>query len=218
MPRIRNWQDYKFFRPSSDATYEYIDPLFKEVVDWKLIRTHWQDLMRVVLSIKAGKLMPSTILRKLGSHSRKNRLYQAFREIGQVIRTIFLLQYISDQPLRQQITACTNIVEGYHRFLDWLFFGKQGVITENDPEEQEKRLKYLDLVGSAVILQNTVDISFAVQALSAEGYKINRPLLATLSPYLTRHLKRYGDFVIDLQTVPQPLEGAMTLPEEIMET
>ena len=218
MPRIRNWQDYKFFRPSSDATYEYIDPLFKEVVDWKLIRTHWQDLMRVVLSIKAGKLMPSTILRKLGSHSRKNRLYQAFRELGQVIRTIFLLQYISDQPLRQQITACTNIVEGYHRFLDWLFFGKQGVITENDPEEQEKRLKYLDLVGSAVILQNTVDISFAVQALSAEGYKINRPLLATLSPYLTRHLKRYGDFVIDLQTVPQPLEGAMTLPDEIMET
>jgi len=218
MPRIRNWQDYKFFRPSADATYEYIDPLFREVVDWKLIRTHWQDLMRVVLSIKAGKLMPSTILRKLGSHSRKNRLYQAFRELGQVIRTIFLLQYISDQPLRQQITACTNIVEGYHQFLDWLFFGKQGVITENDPEEQEKRLKYLDLVGSAVILQNTVDISFAVQALSAEGYKINRSLLATLSPYLTRHLKRYGDFVIDLQTVPQPLEEAMTLPEEIMET
>ncbi len=92
------------------------------------------------------------------------------------------------------------------------------MITENDPEEQEKRLKYLDLVGSAVILQNTVDISFAVQALSAEGYKINRSLLATLSPYLTRHLKRYGDFVIDLQTVPQPLEGAMTLPDEVMET
>jgi hypothetical protein len=30
--------------------------------------------------------------------------------------------------------------------------------------------------------------------------------------------KPYGDFVIDLQTVPQPLEGAMTLPEESMGT
>ncbi len=56
--------------------------------------------------------MPSTILRKLGSNSRKNRLYQAFRELGHVIRTVFLLQYISDRRLRQQITACTNIVEG----------------------------------------------------------------------------------------------------------
>ena len=217
MPRIRNWQDFTFFRPSSDATYKYIDPLFKDVVDWKLIRTHWQDLMRVVLSIKAGKLMPSTILRKLGSYSRRNRLYQAFRELGQVVRTIFLLQYISDRGLRQQITACTNIVEGYNHFLDWLFFGKDGIITENDPEEQEKRVKYLDLVASAVILQNTFDISLAIQSLSAEGHLMNRETLATLSPYLTRHLKRYGDYVVDLQNIPQPLEGAIPLPIEIAE-
>ena len=68
-PRIRNWQDYKFFRPSQDAVYEYIDPLFKDVIDWQLIQTHWQDLMRVVLSVKAGKLTSSTLLQKLGSYS-----------------------------------------------------------------------------------------------------------------------------------------------------
>jgi TnpA family transposase len=56
------------------GVYEYIDPLFTDVVDWKLIQTHWQDLIRVTLSIQAGKLMPSTILRRLGSNSRKNRL------------------------------------------------------------------------------------------------------------------------------------------------
>ncbi|WP_373462101.1 MULTISPECIES: hypothetical protein [unclassified Calothrix] len=28
----------------------------------------------------------------------------------------------------------------YHGFLDWVFFGKEGAITENDPIEQEKRL------------------------------------------------------------------------------
>ena len=152
MPRIRNWQDYKFFRPSQDAVYEYIDPLFKDVIDWQLIRTHWQDLMRVVLSIQAGKFLPSMLLRKLGSYSRKNRLYQAFRELGRVVRTVFLLEYISDRGLRREITACTNIVEGYNHFLDWIFFGKEGIIAENDPEQQEKRVKYLDLVASAVIL------------------------------------------------------------------
>lgn len=36
MPRIRNWQEYSFFCPNKDAVYEYIDPLFKDVVDWKL--------------------------------------------------------------------------------------------------------------------------------------------------------------------------------------
>ncbi len=218
MPRIRNWKDYTFLRPHKDAVYEYIDPLFKDVVDWRLIQTHWQDLMRVVLSIKAGKLMPSSILRKLGSYSRKNKLYQAFRELGQVVRTVFLLQYISDRGLRQQITACTNIVEGFNQFLNWLFFGKDGVITENDPLEQEKRLKYLDVVACAVILQNAVDISWAVQTLSAEGYKIDRQALKTLSPYILKHLKRFGDYVVDLQNIPQPLESAILLPIDIAES
>ncbi|NCJ05678.1 Tn3 family transposase [Synechococcales cyanobacterium C] len=194
------------------AVYEYLDPLFKDVVDWKLLQTHWQDLMRVVLSIKAGKLMPSTLLRKLNSYSAKNRLYQALQELGRVGRTLFLLKYISEPASRQQITACTNIVEDFHRFLDWLFFGKEGVITENDPEDQEKWLKYLDLVASAVIFQNAVDISLAVQALSAQGYPIDREALSTLSPYITRHLKRYGEYVVDLETVPQPFEGAISLP------
>ena len=39
----------------------------------------------------------------------------------------------------------------------WIFFGKEEIITENDPEQQEKRVKYLHLVASAVILHNAVE-------------------------------------------------------------
>ena len=39
--------------------------------------------MQVVLSIKAGKVLPSTILRRLNNHSHKNRLFQVFRELGE---------------------------------------------------------------------------------------------------------------------------------------
>jgi TnpA family transposase len=218
MPRIRNWKDLDFLRPHEDEVYDYIEPLFDVIAEWKLIETHWQDLMRVVLSIKAGKLLPSTVLRKLGSYSRKNRLYQAFRALGKVIRTMYLLRFISDRSLRREVTACTNIVESYHHFLDWLFFGKDGVITDNDPLEQEKRLKYLDLVASAVILQNTVDMTGVIQSLNAEGFKINRRMLATMSPYINRNLKRYGDYVVDLKNIPQPFEGAINLPVEIFKT
>ena len=218
MPRIRNWKDLDFLRPHEDEVYDYIEPLFDDVAEWKLIQTHWQDLMQVVLSIKAGKLLPSTVLRKLGSYSRKNRLYQAFRALGKVIRTIYLLRFISDRALRREVTACTNIVESYHHFLDWLFFGKDGVITDNDPVEQEKRLKYLDLVASAIILQNTVDMTRVIQNLSASGFKITRRMLGTMSPYLNRNLKRYGDYVVDLKNIPQPFEGAINLPVEIFKT
>jgi TnpA family transposase len=56
-----------------EAHYQHIDALFAEAIDWHLIHTHLPDMLRVVLSIKAGRITASTILRKLGNYSRKNR-------------------------------------------------------------------------------------------------------------------------------------------------
>jgi TnpA family transposase len=64
MPRIRNWKNLNFYRPSREAHYEHIDSLFGDnVVEWDLIQTHWQDLLRVVISIQEGKVLPSMLLR-----------------------------------------------------------------------------------------------------------------------------------------------------------
>jgi TnpA family transposase len=68
MPRIRNWQDLIFYRPDKETVYQHIDSLFKGVINWELIKNHWSDLLRVVLSIKEGKIssaMSHTKTRKL---------------------------------------------------------------------------------------------------------------------------------------------------------
>ena len=96
---------------------------------------------RLVLSIQVGTVLPSTLLQRLGSHSRQSKLYQVFREVGRVIRTLFLLKYISDASLRAHIVAETTKIEAYHSFVDWIFFGGDGTITMGDPVEQEKRIK-----------------------------------------------------------------------------
>lgn len=211
LPRIRNWKNLIFFRPDRDARvpYEHIDALFSATVDWKLIETHWRDIMRVVVSIRAGKVLPSTLLQKLGNYSRKNRLYRAFREVGRAVRTAFLLQFLSNRALRQQITAATNKAESYNNFSDWLFFGGEGVIQDHDPEEHEKRLKFNQLLANSLILQNAVDVTEILRSLIQEGYPVRRQDVAQLSPYLTSHVKRFGDYVVDLDTIPAPLDGEM---------
>jgi len=129
-----------------------------------------------------------------------------------VVRTVFLLQYLSDPDMRKQITEMANKVEAYNGFAGWLFFGGEGIIAENDPEEQEKIIKYNDLVANAVIFQNVVDVSRILHELIAEDYPVKREDVAALSPYLTRHIKRFGDYFIDLSAPPQPLsEGALSL-------
>jgi Tn3 transposase DDE domain len=60
-------------------------------------------------------------------------------------------------------------------------------------------------VANAVILQNVIDQSRILYEMKAEGYPIKREEVAALSPYLTSRLKRFGDYVIDLSVVPQPV-------------
>ena len=209
MPRIRNIKDLVFYRPDKKKKYKHIDSLFKEGVDWNLIETHWQDLMQVVLSIKAGKILPSTLLRKLNNYSRKNRLYLAYRELGRVVRTIFLLKYISDKEFREEIHAHTNKVESFHHFAKWLNFGGE-ILQENDPEEQEKLIKYNNLVANALIFQNVIDQTRIIKNLMSEGLTVSPEDLKRLSPYQTAHVKRFGDYVVDLSQIPPPLDVEYT--------
>jgi TnpA family transposase len=145
MPRIRNWRDLTFYRPAKETLYQHIDPLFTQTIDWGLIERHWPDLLQVVLSIQAGKVLPSLLLQRLNSYSPKNKLYLAFRELGRAVRTRFLLEYLADGSLRQSIQAATTKIESYNSFLDWITFGGDGLLTPRDPVEQEKRIKYTNL-------------------------------------------------------------------------
>nr|WP_240527576.1 transposase [Bacillus cereus] len=44
-------------------------------------------------------------------------------------------------------------------FQSLIFFGGNVIITENDPVEQERRIRYNDFVAYAVIFQNVVAIT-----------------------------------------------------------
>lgn len=104
LPRIRNWQDLAFYRSAKTTRYQHIDRLFADdAVDWKLIGTHWADIMRVVLSIRAGWISSAALLRRLGNESRRNSIYRAFRELGRAVGTI-VLRYLSEPELREGIT------------------------------------------------------------------------------------------------------------------
>ncbi|WP_412091019.1 Tn3 family transposase [Bacillus thuringiensis] len=77
-----------------------------------------------------------------------------------------------------------KVEEAYNGFSKWLFFGGDGIIiTENDPVEQEKRIKYNDLVANAVIFQNVVDTMMILWQLKEEGYRFSREAVVMQSPY-----------------------------------
>ncbi len=212
MPRIRNWKDLNLFRPSQGTHYTQIETLFSETVDWGLIETHLPDMLRVVLSVKAGTISPSTILRKLGTYSRRNKLYQAFRELGDVVRTEFLLHLLADPDLRSMLQSAMNKSEAFNGFAKWILFGGEGVIAENRREEQRKIIKFNHLVANCVILYNVFVVSKELQKLAQEGCEFDEQAVAALSPYIRHHINRFGHYELDLAQQSPPLEYDLPIP------
>jgi TnpA family transposase len=198
LPRIRNWHDLNFYKPDGKTVYDHIDTLFgDDVIDWGLIEKHWPDLLRAGISLREGRLSSVTLLRRLGNHSRRNRLYKALRELGRVIRTITLLRFLSEPGLRDQIAVVTNRTETFHRFSQFLMIGGR-LIGHNDPDYQELVVKFNELVANAAIFSTALDITDAANALAGEGWPVDADDLATISPYITRTIRRFGSWVVDL--------------------
>jgi len=198
MPRIRNWKDLTLYRPSKDAKYEHIDELFTDTIDWDVISTHWPDLLRVVISIKMGRVSASSILRRLGTYSRKNSLYKAFCELGRVVRTIFLLKYISDPNLRSTIQAATCKSESFNDLIKWIRFGGDETLKENDRDEQRKLIKYNHLVANLVIFHNVCTLTRLLNELAKEGFEFDEETIAGISPYIREHINRFGAYILNL--------------------
>ena len=107
--------------------------------------------------------------------------------------------------MRKEIRAATTKIESFHAFRDWVSFGGH-IITSGDPIEQEKRIKYMNLVCNAIMLHNVVDLTKVLNQMMEEGYQVTPELAQGLSPYMTGQLKRFGQYFLDIDNEPEPLK------------
>lgn len=141
----------------------------------------------------------STVLRKLCSKSRKNKVYFAFRELGRVERTIFLLNYIDDPEMRRMIQAATCKSEEFNEFIDWIRFGGGGVISDNMRANQRKIIRYNHLLANMLIFHTVAYQTKGINKLRAQGVEIPNEILVGMSPYWRDHLNRFGIFQLDME-------------------
>ena len=100
-PRIKNiskQQLYRFHSRRKDGTDWAITST--KYVNETAIRENWDDLLRLVATIKLKESPASEIFRRLNSYSRQHSLYKAMKAFGQIVKTLFILRYLDDLELR----------------------------------------------------------------------------------------------------------------------
>jgi TnpA family transposase len=204
MPRIRGWKKLKLYHPGDGSSFTALPRLFAGKVNWRRIEEHYPDFMRLALAIHSGKLAPSAVLARINSQSSRDPFSLALQELGNAVRTRYLLRWICDKELRGSVRKGTTEVERSHQFTKYLNFGGEGGLRTNSPAEQEKAIVYNELVANAVALQTVADQTQAFHELRRRGIEISPADLAHFSPYPTSRVTRFGEYPAKVVTDPRP--------------
>jgi TnpA family transposase len=200
-PRIKDLKDRKLYMVEKPSTWPLLASLIGDAVETAAILGQWAELTRLKVSIEAGTVVPSVILRKLAAAGAGNALSRALRALGRIERTLFTLQWLSDPALRQRSHAGLNKGEASNALRRAVFFHRQGEIRDRTFENQSFRASGLSLITAAIVHWNTVYLDWAVRQLRAEGATIPDDLLAHVAPLGWEHIGLTGDYV---WTAPNP--------------
>jgi TnpA family transposase len=93
-PRIRDIGHLQLYPLGTGANwrarYPHAGRLLGQRIQTQLIADHWDDLLRLVASMKFGHTTASLLIAKVHASSRQSALARALHEYGRLIRTIYL--------------------------------------------------------------------------------------------------------------------------------
>ena len=67
----------------------------------KTIRSGYDDFLRMLASVKTGRVTPKFLLEKLGSAAQGDPLHKTLDALGRLLRTIYLCEYHSNPEFRE---------------------------------------------------------------------------------------------------------------------
>ncbi len=195
-PRIKGIgkQTLYIFRPKNKASSDWkITP--DKTINANLIRENWDDLLRLVATIKLKENTASDIFRRLNSYSRQHALYQTMKAFGQIIKSLFILRYINDVELRQAIEKQLNKVELSNRFTRAVAVGNPREYMQVEKEEQEIAESCNRLIKNSIICWNYLYLERQLEKLTdPETREDLLRIIATHSPMTWAHINMLGEY------------------------
>ncbi|MEZ5045235.1 MAG: Tn3 family transposase [Saprospiraceae bacterium] len=199
-PRIADTGSTRFWRMDRDTDYGQLNGIARNKVNMELIKTYWDDMLRIAGSLKTGKVSALQIVQVLQRSGQPNALGKAVRELGRIIKTIHSLTYVDDENYRRSILGQLNRGESRHSLARAIFHGQKGQIRKRYRQGQENQLEALGLVVNMAVLWNTRYMQLAIEQLQKEGLQISPQEIARLSPLISEHINMLGRYSFDLDS------------------
>ena len=160
-PRFKNLKRQRLYifksRRGLDRSAWKIKPA--GYIDDELAIQHWDDILRLIATIKLKEVTASDLFRRLNSYSKQHALYHALKAFGQIPKSLFILRLIDDPALRQAIEKQLDRIEHAHRFTRAVSVGNPREFLQAEKEEQEMAEACKRLIKNCIICWNYLYLS-----------------------------------------------------------
>ncbi len=159
-----------------------------------LIVKEWPNIQRIGASLMQKDVTQATVVRKLSSYTRQNQTKKALWELDNILRSIYLLDFIDDPALRQNVQKALNRGESYHRMRRAISYVNSGKFRVKSEAEQQIWNECSRLIANAIIYYNTLLLSRVYEQKAAVGDLDAIRILQGISPVAWRNVHLIGNF------------------------
>jgi len=164
-------------------------------MDW--VVDQWDRMGQFYATLKSGQTTASVALKRLNSMSKSNQFYRANRELGRILKTEFILQYMSQPSMRRQVRRGLLKVDQLHTLARDVAYGKRGRITKRDFYELMKTCSCLTLILACIVYWQAREIERVIAECNPGADSIDTSLLEHVSPIEWENVVLYGEYLID---------------------
>jgi TnpA family transposase len=189
------------YRLGSLKAYPQLKKVIQRTIKQSRIVEQWDEILRVVVSLKLGWVSASLLVSKLQSYPRQNALMLILREYGRLCKTIFSLRYLIEESYRRQIEIQLNKGEHLHALRDQFFIGFGRQLRKHTMTTQTNQASSTNLIVNCIVVWNTLYMQKAVEQLRSEGFEVRDEELSHIWPSRYQHVNVFGRYTFPMEDI-----------------
>lgn len=169
-----------------------------------LIVEEWENIQRIMVSLALKTTTQHIIVSKLSAYARKNKTRRALWEYDNIIRSLYLLDYIDSPPLRRHVQQALNRGESYHQLRRAVSYANYGKLRFKTEYEQQLWEECSRLVTNCIIYYNATILSRLLAHKEGMGDRQGAAFLKQVSLVAWQHINLHGHY--EFSQLPEPID------------
>lgn len=171
-------------------------------INTRLIIGEWENITRIILSLAFKATTQHIITGKLSSYARKNKTKRALWEYDNIIRSLYLLDYVDSPPLRRNVHQALNRGESYHQLRRAIAYANWGKLRFKSEYEQNIWNECSRLLTNCILYYNISILSNLLKRREQTGETDEIIRLKQISPVAWQHINFLGRYEFEKPESP----------------